>query len=85
MYKTFPPVRTILVYHYRDKDGTECDAVIELRDGRYGLVEIKLGGSYRIEEAQRSLNKSATKIDTSKAGKPVFRMVLTAVGGMPTR
>lgn len=68
------------VYHYRDKDGTECDAVIELRDGRYGLVEIKLGGSYRIEEAQHSLNKLVRKIDTTKAGEPAFRMVLTAVG-----
>ena len=68
------------VYHYRDKDGTECDAVIELRDGRYGLVEIKLGGSYRIEEAQRSLDKLVRKIDTDKAGEPAFRMVLTATG-----
>ena len=68
------------VYHYRDKTGLECDAVIELRDGRYGLVEIKLGGSYLIEEAQQSLNKLASKIDTDKVGEPAFRMVLTAVG-----
>ena len=68
------------VYHYRDKDGLECDAVIELRNGRYGLVEIKLGGNYGIEEAQRSLNKLHKKIDTEKAGEPAFRMVLTATG-----
>ena len=68
------------VYHYRDKDGLECDAVVERRDGSYGLVEIKLGGNYGIEEAQRSLNKLHKKIDTEKAGEPAFRMVLTATG-----
>lgn len=68
------------VYHYRDKDGLECDAVVERRDGSYGLVEIKLGGNYGIEEAQRSLNKLHKKIDTDKAGEPAFRMVLTATG-----
>lgn len=68
------------VYHYRDKDGLECDAVIERRDGSYGLVEIKLGGESAIHEAQTSLNKLQNKIDTTKVGEPVFRMVLTAVG-----
>ena len=68
------------VKHYRDKDNLECDAVIHLRNGRYGLVEIKLGGTTAIEEAQKSLNKLAGKIDTTKAGEPAFRMVLTAVG-----
>ena len=68
------------VSHYRDKDNLECDAVVHLRNGRYGLVEIKLGGTTAIEEAQKSLNKLAAKIDTSKAGEPAFRMVLTAVG-----
>ena len=38
------------VYHYRDKDGQECDAVIHLRNGRYGLIEIKLGGDKLIED-----------------------------------
>ena len=68
------------VYHYRDKDGLECDAVIERRDGSYGLIEIKLGGESAIHEAQTSLNKLQNKIDTTKVGEPVFRMVLTAVG-----
>ena len=68
------------VCHYRDKDALECDAVIELRNGRYGLVEIKLGGGYGVEEAQRTLNKLHKKIDTDKAGEPAFRMVLTATG-----
>ena len=68
------------VSHYRDKDGLECDAVIHLRNGRYGFVEIKLGGAYNIDLAQKNLNKLAQKIDTDKAGEPAFRMVLTAVG-----
>lgn len=68
------------VSHYRDKDGLECDAVVHLRNGKYGLVEIKLGGRNSIEEAQKSLDKLARKIDTDKVGEPAFRMVLTAVG-----
>ena len=68
------------VSHYRDKDNLECDAVIHLRNGRYALVEIKLGGSTAIEEAQHSLNALMRKIDTNKVGEPAFRMVLTAVG-----
>ncbi|MBR1785849.1 MAG: ATP-binding protein [Paludibacteraceae bacterium] len=68
------------VSHYRDKDNLECDAVVHLRNGRYGLVEIKLGGTYSVEEAQKSLNKLHKKIDTDKVGEPAFRMVLTATG-----
>lgn len=68
------------VYHYRDKDELECDAIIERRDGTYGLVEIKIGGSVAIQDAQKSLDKLAKKINTDKVGKPAFRMVLTAVG-----
>lgn len=68
------------VYHYRDKDELECDAIIERRDGSYGLVEIKIGGNYAIKEAQNTLNTLSKKIDTDKVGKPQFRMILTAVG-----
>ncbi|MBR1808479.1 MAG: ATP-binding protein [Paludibacteraceae bacterium] len=68
------------VYHYRDKDELECDAVIELRDGSYGLVEVKLGGMDNIEAAQHSMLKLQKKINTDKAGEPRFRMVLTGVG-----
>lgn len=68
------------VYHYRDKDELECDAVIELRDGTYGLIEIKLGGANAIETAQQSLLKLQNKINTDKVGMPAFRMVLVGVG-----
>ena len=68
------------VYHYRDSDGLECDAVVHLRNGAYGLVEIKLGGERLIEEGAKSLQKLAKKIDTSKMKSPSFLMVLTATG-----
>ena len=67
------------VYHYRDKDGLECDAVIHLRDGRYGLVEIKLGGDEHIEAGVRSLLRLKNKIDTDKMNEPSFMMVLTGM------
>ena len=68
------------VFHYRDKSGLECDAVVHLRSGSYGLVEIKLGGDTRIEERAANLMALAEKIDTTKMKKPSFMMVLTAVG-----
>lgn len=68
------------VYHYRDANGLECDSVVHLRNGRYGLVEIKLGGEKLIEDGAATLLKLATKIDTDKMSAPAFLMVLTAVG-----
>lgn len=68
------------VYHYRDSDGLECDAVVHLRNGAYGLIEIKLGGERLIEEGAKSLQKLAKKIDTTKMKAPSFLMVLTATG-----
>ena len=68
------------VLHYRDKRDRECDAVIVLRDGRYGLVEIKLGGDKLIDEGAESLKAVAAALDTSKMPEPSFLMVLTAVG-----
>ena len=67
------------VYHYRDKSGLECDTVIHLKNGRYGLVEIKLGGDKLIEEGAANLLKLKEKIDTDKMGGPAFMMVLCAV------
>lgn len=68
------------VYHYRDKDGLECDAVIHLRNGKYGLIEIKLGGDRLIEEGAKSLKTLEAKIDTDKMNAPSFLMVLTGTG-----
>ena len=68
------------VFHYRDKSGLECDAVIHLRNGSYGLVEIKLGGDKLIAEGVKNLKSLAEKIDTDKMKAPAFKMVLTGVG-----
>ena len=68
------------VYHYRDKNGLECDAVVHLRDGRYGLVEIKLGGDDLINDGADALKDLAGKIDTEKMKAPSFMMVLIGVG-----
>lgn len=73
------------VYHYRDKDGLECDAVIHLRNGAYGLIEIKLGGDKLIEDGAKSLRALSNKIDTQKMKPPAFLMVLTATGDYPYR
>lgn len=64
------------VYHFRTKEGLECDAVIHLRNGSYGLVEIKLGGDKLIEDGVRTLKAVADKIDTTKMKVPAFLMVL---------
>lgn len=68
------------VYHYRDKNGLECDAVVHLRDGRYGLIEIKLGGDTSINQGAETLKTLANKIDTDKMKSPSFLMVLTTNG-----
>lgn len=73
------------VYHYRDKKGLECDAIIHLRNGSYGLIEIKLGGDTLIEEGAEALKKLSEEIDTTRMKSPSFKMVLTGVGNFPYR
>ena len=68
------------VYHFRDKNGLECDAVVHLRNGSYGLIEIKLGGEKLIEEGVKTLKDLSNKIDTGKMKAPSFMMVLTGTG-----
>jgi len=68
------------VYHYRDKNGLECDAVIHLRNGKYGLVEIKLGGEKLIDEGAANLCTLEKKIDVERMNAPAFKMVLVGVG-----
>ena len=65
------------VYHYRDKNGLEVDAVIHLRNGNYGLVEAKLFSQDNIDEAAKNLLKLKNNIDTTKMKAPSFLMVLT--------
>lgn len=68
------------VYHYRDKNNLECDAVIHLRNGSYGLVEVKIGGTEPIREGAKSLKTLSSKIDSTRMKTPSFMMVLTGIG-----
>ena len=67
------------VFHYRDKSNLECDAVVHLKNGRYGLIEIKLGGDKLIEEGAKNLRKLYDRIDHEKMNEPAFMMVLCGV------
>ena len=68
------------VRHYRDGNGLECDAVIHLDDGRYALVEVKLGGDELIRAGIDSLKSLQNKIRADKQNPPAFAMILTAAG-----
>lgn len=68
------------VFHYRDKNGLECDAVLHRRNGSYGLIEIKIGGADNIEKGAKTLKDLASKIDTTKMKAPAFMMVVTGIG-----
>ncbi len=68
------------VYHYRDKTDLECDAVVHLRNGSYGLMEIKLGGERLVEEGVKTLKKLEARLDTTRMKQPSFLAVLTGVG-----
>ena len=65
------------VYHYRDARGVEVDAIIQLRDGRWGAIEIKMGAG-DIETAAKNLLKFQANINTARMPEPSFLMVLTA-------
>lgn len=78
--RVFAEVLNGRLYHFRDKSGLECDAVIHLRNGKNGLIEIKLGGETLINAGAETLNTLADKIDTNRMKSPSFKMILTAVG-----
>lgn len=68
------------LYHYRDSNGLECDAVLHRRNGSYALLEVKLGGTERIEEGATNLRALADKIDTDRMPAPSFMAVVIGVG-----
>lgn len=69
-----------LLYHYRDSNGLECDAVLHRRNGSYALLEVKLGGEERIEEGAKNLKDLESKIDTERMLAPSFLAVVVGVG-----
>lgn len=78
--RTYADALNATVRHYHDKSGLECDMVVNLRDGRSGLVEVKLGGDALIEGGAASLNALYDKLDTSKTRTPSFKMIVVADG-----
>lgn len=72
------------LYKFRQKDGLECDAVLHIRNGSYGLIEIKLGGS-EIEKAAKNLITLKDRIDTTRMKAPTFLMIIVATGYAYTR
>ena len=73
------------LYHYRDSSGLECDTVLHRRNGSYALLEVKLGGTERIEESATNLKALAEKIDTDRMAAPSFMAVITGAGGFAYR
>jgi predicted AAA+ superfamily ATPase len=65
------------VFHYRDSNDLETDAVVQLRDGRWGGIECKMGFK-EVEEAAAHLLKLKKVVNTEKMNEPSFLMVLTA-------
>ena len=54
--------------------------MLEDAKGHYALVEMKLGGDRLIQQGVESLNAYLRLVELRNAPRPVFRMVLTAVG-----
>jgi hypothetical protein len=71
------------VRHYRDSNGKEIDAIVTLPDGRWGAVEVKLGGPQMTAGAAR-LREAVDQIDTAAVGEPMFRLVVTGTGPLVT-
>lgn len=65
------------VYHYRDKTNLECDAIIVLRDGSWGAIEIKMGAK-EFDTAAENLFKLKERVNTDKMLDPSFLMILSA-------
>lgn len=64
--------------HYRDRYGLECDCIVHLNDGRYGLIEAKLGGAEHIKEGEKHLLELKKLIEKNeRIRKPEFLMIVT--------
>ena len=67
------------VLHYRDDYGMEVDAIVQLRDGRWGAIEVKLGEG-QVDAAATNLKRFAEQIDTQRSGSPSFLAVICGKG-----
>jgi len=67
------------VFHYRDDYGIEVDAIVQMRDGRWGAIEVKLGQG-QVEAAAAGLLRFRQQIDTRRTGEPAFLAVICGSG-----
>ena len=67
------------VFHYRDSNGLEVDAIVQLADGRWAAFEIKLGAGL-VDAGAASLRKFAAIVDTKKSGTPAALAVMSGTG-----
>ncbi len=81
--RVYGSLSEVTVSHYRDKTGLEADIILERPDGKWGAVEVKMGGRQE-EEAADNLKAVVAKMDTVKIGEPAFLAILTA-GQYPVR
>ncbi len=65
------------LFHYRDENGLEIDAIGEFGDGGWAGMEVKLGSS-QIPEAEANLLKLRNaRVDLDRVGRPRFLAVIT--------
>jgi predicted AAA+ superfamily ATPase len=67
------------VSQYRDSGGLEVDAIVEVGDGRWIALEVKLGHG-QIDDAAASLMRFRERIDTASRGSPALLGVIVATG-----
>jgi len=67
------------VFHYRDDYGIEVDAIVQLIDGRWGAIEIKLGEG-QVDQASAKLKRFGEQIDSERSGPPLFLAVICGKG-----
>ena len=67
------------MFHYRDDYGMAVDAIVQLRDGRWGAIEVKLGEG-QVDEAATNLKRFAEQIDNQRSGLPSFLAVICGKG-----
>ena len=77
--RIFAEATNAKLYHYRDSNGIEADAIMEFRGGDWVAFEIKLGMGGE-EAAAESLLKLADNIDYERAPQPLALVVITGDG-----
>ena len=66
--------------HYRDNSGLEIDSIIELDNGGYAAIEVKLGADQE-DEAAANLIRFARKMEAGGIDAPAFLAVVVGTGG----